>query len=79
MESLERLGEVLWTPAETFRKIGERPTWAVALVVLLVIGVSVSWVAVQKVDPDAQRQALRETFEERQGLRGEESTGRSTR
>lgn len=72
MESLKRVGEVLWSPTATFRKLAERPTWAAALVVLLLIGGVVSWVAVQKIDVDAQRQMLRETFEERQGLRGEE-------
>lgn len=72
MESLKRLGEVLWAPAATFARLRERPTWAVALVVLLLIGAGVTWVAVQKVDPEAQRQLLRDTFEERQGLRGED-------
>lgn len=72
MESLKRLGEVLWAPGDAFRKIGERPRWTVALVVLLVIGAAVSSLAVQKLDLDAQRQMFRESFEERQGLRGEE-------
>lgn len=72
MESLKRLGQVLWAPAAAFEKLRERPTWAVALVVLLLIGAGVSWVAVQKIDPDAQREVLRDTLEERQGLRGEE-------
>lgn len=72
MESLKRLGAVLWAPADTFRDIRERPTWAVGLVLLLLIGATVTWVAVQKVDVDAQRDLLRDTFEERQGLRGAE-------
>jgi hypothetical protein len=72
MESLKRLGTVLWAPTETFRKIGERPTWAAPLIVLLLIGGGVSWLALQRIDVDAQRQMLRDTFEERQGLRGEE-------
>lgn len=72
MESLQRLGEVLWAPGETFRRIAERPTWVAAMIVLVLIGGGVSWLAVQRVDVDAQRTMLRDTFEERQGLRGEE-------
>lgn len=71
MESLQRVAQVLWAPTETFRKIGERPTWAVALVVLLVLGGALGFLAVQKIDPGDQRDLMRETFEER-GLRGEE-------
>lgn len=72
MESLKRLGEVLWVPTETFRKIAERPTWAVALVALLVISGGVAWTAVQRIDQDAQRRMIRDGIEERSGLRGEE-------
>lgn len=71
MESLMRIAQVLWAPTETFRRIAERPTWAVALVVLLVVGGVLGFVAVQKIDPGDQRDATREMFEER-GLRGEE-------
>ncbi|HSL84867.1 MAG TPA: YIP1 family protein [Thermoanaerobaculia bacterium] len=71
MESLRRIAQVLWAPTETFRKIGERPTWAVILVTLLVVGGILGFVAVQKIDPGDQRDMMRETFEER-GLRGEE-------
>lgn len=72
MESLKRLGEVLWAPTETFRKIAERPTWAVALVALLAISGGVVWTAVQRIDQDAQREMIRDQIEERSGLRGEE-------
>lgn len=72
MESLRRLVGVLVSPTATFRKIAERPTWAVALVVLLVLGGVVAFVAVQKLDVEAQRDVIRESIEERQGLRGEE-------
>jgi hypothetical protein len=71
MESLKRLGEVLWAPTETFRRVAERPTWAVALVVLLVLQGAVTFLAVERIDPEAQRQAMQETLEDR-GLRGDE-------
>lgn len=71
MESLKRIAEVLWAPTPTFRKIAEGPTWAVALVVLLGLGAAVGLVAVEKIDPGAQREMFRESLEER-GLRGEE-------
>lgn len=71
MESLKRIAEVLWAPTETFRRIGERPTWAVALVVLLALGGVLGYLAVQKIDPGDQRDLVRETLEER-GLRGDE-------
>lgn len=71
MESLKRLVSVLWAPAETFRKIGERPTWAVALVVFLALGGVLGYLAVQRIDADAQRALMEEAFEQRMGLRGE--------
>lgn len=72
MESLKRLVGVLFAPTETFRKIAERPTWAVALVVLLVLGAVVGVLASQKLDLDAERDMIREQIEDRQGLRGDE-------
>jgi len=71
MESLQRIAQVLWAPTQTFRKIAERPTWAVALVVLLALGGIVGYLAVQRIDPGDQRAQMRETLEER-GLRGAE-------
>lgn len=71
MESLTRIARVLWAPTETFRKIGERPTWGVALVVMLALGGIVGYLAVQRIDPGDQRDQMRETLEER-GLRGAE-------
>lgn len=71
MESFTRVARVLWAPTETFRQIAERPTWAVALVVLLVLGGALGYAAFQKIDPDDQRALMEEQFEER-GLRGEE-------
>lgn len=72
MESLKRLVGVLLAPTETFRKLAERPTWAVALIVLVALTATVGTVANQKIDPDAQREQMRTMFEERQGLRGDE-------
>lgn len=71
MESLKRIVEVLWAPTETFRRIAERPTWAVALVGLLLVGGVLGYLAVQKIDSGDQRDLMRETLEER-GLRGDE-------
>jgi len=72
MESLKRLFTVLFAPTETFRKISERPTWALALIVLLLIGGATSWLALQRIDVDAQRTLVRDQVERRTGLRGEE-------
>lgn len=71
MESLSRLVSVLWAPTATFEKIRERPTWAVALVVFLILGGVLGYLAVEKIDADAQRALMEETFEERMGLRGD--------
>lgn len=72
MESLKRLFGVLFAPKETFEKIAERPTWVVALVVLLVLGVAVGIVVAQKIDVEAERDMIRQQIEDRQGLRGDE-------
>lgn len=72
MESLKRMVGVLVAPGDTFRKIAERPTWALALVVLVTLTATVGTVANQKIDPDAQREQMRTMFEEGQGLRGAE-------
>lgn len=72
MESLSWLAGVLYAPAETFRKIAERPKWVVALVVLSIVGVGVGTLAYQKVDQDAMREMTRHQIEERTGQRGAE-------
>lgn len=71
MESLKRIVGVLVSPAETFRKIAERPTWVVALVLLLVLGMAVAFAVAQKIDVDAERDMIRQQMEER-GMRGDE-------
>ncbi len=72
MESLKRTVGVLVSPGETFRKIAERPTWAVTLVVLLLLGTAVAFVVAQRIDVDAERDMIRQQIEDRQGLRGDE-------
>ena len=71
MSSLRRVVSVLPSPGKTFGELAERPTWAVALIVLLVVGGLVSTMAVQKIDTDGQRALVRERLEDR-GLRGDE-------
>jgi hypothetical protein len=42
---------VLISPDKTFRSIAERPTWAVPLVLLVLLGLCFSWIAQHRVDP----------------------------
>lgn len=69
--SFGRLIGVLVDPAKTFRALRERPTWLVALLVLLVLTSVVGYLVVERIDPAAQETAMRDAFEER-GMRGEE-------
>lgn len=46
-----RLLSVLIAPARTFAAIGERPTWAVPLVVLTLLGATTVWVTFSRVAP----------------------------
>lgn len=71
MSSLRRVVSVLFSPGKTFGELADRPTWAVALVVLLVIGGLVSAMALQKIDTGDRRAMMREQLEDR-GLRGDE-------
>ncbi|MGB3564998.1 MAG: Yip1 family protein [Thermoanaerobaculia bacterium] len=48
--SLGRLIGVLISPEKTFRSIAERPTWVVALVVLVLLGTAVGYLVFQKLD-----------------------------
>jgi hypothetical protein len=56
-----RIWGVLTAPAETFPRLAARPTFAVALTLLLALGTTVGWIAMSKVTPE---EFLR-TFEER--------------
>ncbi len=49
-----RILGVLISPEATFRQIGERPTWAVILVVLVLAGLGANLVAIPKVDFEAE-------------------------
>jgi hypothetical protein len=41
---------VLIAPEKTFRSIAERPTWAVPLILLVVLGAGVGWIVGQRMD-----------------------------
>jgi hypothetical protein len=62
-----RLIGVLVAPVKTFRSIAERPTWGVALVVLLVLSTVVGVLVNQRIDPDDMRQTTKERIEKSQG------------
>jgi hypothetical protein len=62
-----RLIGVLIAPVKTFRSIAERPTWGIALVVLMVISTGVGVLANQRIDPDDMRQTAKERIEKSQG------------
>ncbi|HXO20293.1 MAG TPA: YIP1 family protein [Thermoanaerobaculia bacterium] len=60
--SLGRLAGALISPVKTFRSIGERPTWVVALLVLALVLGSVSYVVSLRTDwEDIIRQSVRES------------------
>ncbi len=71
MEGAKRLVGAIFTPAETFRSIRERPTWGLVLVVLLLAGGAAGLVAIQRIDPQVQRAEMRQQMEKR-GLAGDE-------
>jgi hypothetical protein len=71
MESVKRLVGAIFTPAETFRGIQGRPTWGLVLVVFLLLGGVSGALAIQRIDPQAQRTEVRQQLEKR-GLEGEE-------
>jgi hypothetical protein len=62
-----RLIGVLVSPVKTFRSIAERPTWGVALAVILVISTVVGVLANQRIDPDDMRKMVQQQMEKRQG------------
>lgn len=65
--SFGRLIGALFSPGKTFRSIAERPTWAVALIVLLAAGTVAGVLANQRLDPDDMRQVVKERMEKSQG------------
>jgi hypothetical protein len=62
-----RLIGVLVAPVKTFRSIAERPTWGIALVVLLVLSTLVGVLVNRRIDPDDMRQTTKERMEKSQG------------
>jgi hypothetical protein len=65
--SFGRLIGVLASPARTFRSIAERPTWGVALVVLLIATTTVGVLANQRIDKNDMRQMVQERIEKSRG------------
>jgi hypothetical protein len=62
-----RLIGVLVSPVKTFRSIAERPTWGVALAVILVLSTVIGVLANQRIDPDDMRKMVQQQMEKRQG------------
>lgn len=62
-----RLFAVLISPARTFQSIAQRPTWAVPLVVMMVLSATVGFLTWQRVDTDDMTRPMREAIEQRQG------------
>lgn len=70
--SFGRIVSVLTSPTKTFEAIRERPTWVVALLVVLVT-VAIPWLLMaDRIDMDAQRTLMAEQLENR-GIRGAEA------
>src|SRR5436305_456367 len=65
--SFGRLIGVLVSPAKTFRSIAERPSWGVALVVLLIATTTLGVLANQRIDKNGLRQMVRERIEKGRG------------
>lgn len=65
--SLGRLIGVLVSPEKTFRSIAKRPTWVVALVFLVLLGVAEGYLVFQKLD-------MAEVISESVGRRGQEAS-----
>ncbi|MEA2601631.1 MAG: hypothetical protein QOF89_2623 [Acidobacteriota bacterium] len=64
-----RLIGALVSPGRTFRSIAERPTWAVALVALLVVGTITGVLANKRIDPNDMRQTVEKRMEKQLGQR----------
>jgi hypothetical protein len=75
--SFGRLIGALVAPGKTFRALAERPTWAVALIVLLAAGTAVGVLANQRLDKNEMRQMVKERMEKRQGQATPEQVDRA--
>jgi hypothetical protein len=60
--SMQRLWMMFTSPAEVFADIGIKPTWVVAMVILVIVGVGAQLVIMPHVDTEA---TIRESFEKR--------------
>lgn len=65
--SFGRLIGVLVSPGKTFRSLAERPSWGVALVVLLIAATTVGVLANQRIDKNDMRQMIKERIEKSRG------------
>jgi hypothetical protein len=61
--SAGRVIGALVSPVKTFRSIAERPTWGVALAVLLIISTLVGVLANKRIDPNDMRQSVQQRME----------------
>ena len=60
--SMQRLWMMFTSPAEVFADIGIKPTWVLAMVILVIVGVGAQLVIMPHVDTEA---TIRESFEKR--------------
>ncbi|HEX3552669.1 MAG TPA: YIP1 family protein [Thermoanaerobaculia bacterium] len=65
--SVGRLIGALVSPVKTFRSIAERPTWAVALAALMVVGTASGVLVNRRIDPDDMRQTVEKRMEKQLG------------
>jgi hypothetical protein len=65
--SFGRLIGVLVSPGKTFRSIAERPTWAAALILLLIAATAGSVLTSQRMDKEDMRKSIKERMEKSQG------------
>jgi hypothetical protein len=62
-----RLIGALVSPVKTFQSIAGRPTWGVALAVLMVASTAVGVLTSQRIDKDDMRRSVQQQMEKRQG------------
>ncbi|QQR72699.1 MAG: YIP1 family protein [Holophagales bacterium] len=58
--SFGRLFGVIVSPRKTFESIAEKPTWALALVVLMLVGTVAVWFSISKIDPASLARSVAE-------------------
>lgn len=75
--SAGRVIGALVSPVKTFRSIAERPTWGVALVVLLIVSTLVGVLANKRIDPNDLRQSVQQRLEKSQGSATPEQVDRA--